>query len=222
MILDSILSLATQYKSYLIATGAIIALFVALYLWHLSAVQSATDARDVYWTNLIKNSPVKIDTVTIWIEKKIPDIEGTAAALAQLDQLTQANKATIDSILKTVANKDSLITTLYIPQSAIIRDTALGKLSLFYKPLNKQFDWSLTERPPIREKETIITKEKIVPLPFRTFALDGILTTSKQIFLGASLRSDNWIFGAGYDVLGLEADNKWSSRLQIRVSYFIW
>jgi hypothetical protein len=217
--LTQILSFVIQYKTIFIIMG----LVVGLWYWHVTAIKTAVQARDVYWVNYIENSPVKSDTTIIhhYIPRK--DTSGVAAGVAIIDQLY---KIKIDSLLATVTNKDSVISALSTPYMGSIKDESFGKLAVTYYPLNaskNKFDWLLTERPPIDSSFIIINNEKMVAIPFRKTAISGNLTPAGLVYAGLKYRvSEFWVVGMNYQISGKSVGSKWTDKLQIGIDYYFY
>ena len=144
--MNTLLELIGAYKSTLIIIGLVGVIILGAWLWHVSdkaqAVSEQKAKDDKFYTELIANSPVQTDTITI--HKYIPrkDTSGYAAGIAKLDDQYRAR---IRALLDSTFNKDSLIAKLSTPYEGTISDSSFGVLTITYYPLEdttKKFAWT--------------------------------------------------------------------------------
>lgn len=225
--MNPILNLIASYKSYLIIAGLVIIIVLGLWMWHrsivLQAEQQMKAARDKYWTELIQNSPVKTDTTFVHLYIPRKDTSGFAEAVNQIDSVYRVQ---VDSLLRTVSDKDSMLIALSTPASGVIREKEVGKLNITYFPLNEpksKFAWKLTERPPKDSVIVYLDSQRMISIPFRTLAISADVNTVGQLYAGFKVRvSDYWTIGSSYQVVGPVVRNNWYDRLRIGVDYYFY
>jgi hypothetical protein len=199
------------YQTYII-----IGLIVGFFTWHFLAVKDAINKNNAEWVQRIKDAPVKTDTITVTIYVPKPNTGGSGIGITHKDPA-------IDSLIAVCSNKDSLIQLFGSPKT--MKDTIvadLGKLSIGYTPLSNLFYWSLTNRPPIPIKTVVVTNEKMVPVPFKTFGISGEVNGIGQISTGIKQRLNDFIIGINYQVAGPAVGTVWSEKLHLDVTYYIW
>ena len=195
----------------------IIGIAAVLLTWHFLAIKNAVNKNNTEWVERIKNAPVqtKTDTVIKFIEKPNMGGSGTATTIILKDPA-------VDSLIAACSNKDSLIRSLAAPKLYDTTVVDLGKLALGYESMNNLFTWTLTNRPPIPVKIITVTNEKMIPIPFKTFGIDGNVNGIGQAAVGVKQRFNDFLIGIDYQVAGPSNSNVWSEKLRLDVTYFIW
>lgn len=222
-----LLNLLLQFKTQIIVALAIIGIVLGAWFYHVAAV-SAADSRgynraDSTWTYNTLHAPVKTDTVKKYIDRWYKDTSGVGSAIAQ--GIDSARKAAMDAI----KNKDSALYALSqkqefkheITQDSTLRLTYNG----YWDPLNPIYKWKISN-VFIKEKETIIKSERVVPMPLKPWVADiSGGTSGAAVGVTHRLSSDYfsdwryWHAGLQYQALPhtpIKLDNV---RLQVRVDF---